>query len=87
MSRRAPRGTLSSNPTPDVGNAEKGIQMNPLSAIPLAEIHRQTLLAEADEARLARQLPRTGRGGIREAMRRVTVDVAIRAHVLRPAGH
>jgi hypothetical protein len=61
--------------------------MNPLTAISLAEIHRQSLLAEADEARLASQLRRPVRGGIRGAMRRLTVDVAVRAHVLRPAGH
>jgi hypothetical protein len=61
--------------------------MNPLISTSLAEIHRQSLLAEAQEARRARQSDRPATGGIRGAMRRLTVDVAVRAHVLRPAGH
>jgi hypothetical protein len=61
--------------------------MNPLFAISLAEMHRQTLLAEADAARLARQSGRRHPGGIREAMRRLTALVAVRAHVPHAAGH
>jgi len=61
--------------------------MSPLNTISLAEMHRQSLLAEAAEARRARQVDRPARGGLREAMRRLTVDLAVRAHVLRPAGH
>jgi hypothetical protein len=61
--------------------------MNPLTAISLADLHRQALLAEADEARLASQLRRPAHGRIREAMRRLSVDMAVRAHVLRSVGH
>jgi len=61
--------------------------MNPLIISSLADMHRQALLAEADEARLARQVEKPARTGFREAMRRLTVDMAVRAHVLRPAGH
>jgi hypothetical protein len=61
--------------------------MNPLIAISLAEMHRQALLAEADHARLGRQLRGGARLGIREAMRRLTAAVAVRAHVPHAAGH
>ena len=60
--------------------------MNPLIAVSLAEMHRQALLAEADAARLGRQASHGGRGGIREAMRRLTVVLALRAHVPHAAG-
>jgi hypothetical protein len=60
--------------------------MNPLIAIPLAEMHRQALLAEADNARLGRQARGAARPGFREAMRRLTVVLAVRAHVVHAGG-
>ena len=60
--------------------------MNPLSTISLAEIHRQSLLAEANEARRARQADRAAGSRIPEAMRRLAAAAAVRVHVLHPAG-
>jgi len=61
--------------------------MNPLISASLAEIHRQELLSDAAAARRTRPSDATARGGIRDAMRRLTVVAAVRVHGLRPASH